>query len=212
MVYILGFDPSKYTGWSLYSPDRRKADGNYSHVQCGILEMPEKADMYYTADQIGLKVTALVRRIKTELGIKPDFAVLEQQIEAQVSMQGRGQSFAGSISPWVASSAIVATLSNHGIPYGTLMPSSWRKSFFGASFKPPIDSKGKKDWKSAAVDECERLGIQLPKKKTLAHNAAESCALAISYGARDMKVHAGRYHEPWLNLIQARNERAEVAA
>ncbi len=212
MTLIIGFDPSKYTGWCLYDPDRRKTDGNFSHVKCGVLEMPEKADMYYTADQIGLKITALLRGIKQDFGAYPAFAVLEQQIEAQVSMQGRGQSFAGSISPWVATSAIVATLANFGVAYGTLMPAAWRKSFFGAGFKPPVDGKGKKDWKLACVDECERLGIQLPKKKTLSHNAAEACALAICWGVRDMKLHAGRYHEPWLKLVQQRNERPQVAA
>ncbi|MDM9643861.1 hypothetical protein [Rhizobium sp. S163] len=207
MIYILGFDPSKYTGWALYSPEHRKADGNFSRVKCGVLEMPEKADMYYTADQIGLKVTALLRDIKADTGVYPDFAVLEQQIEAQVSMQGRGQNFAGSISPWVATSAIVATLANFGIPYGTLMPSPWRKAFFGEGFSPPVDSKGKKDWKAAAVAECERIGIQLPKKKTLSHNAAEACALAICWGVREMKVHAGRYQEPLMALRMGRNER-----
>ncbi len=212
MTLILGFDPSKYTGWALFSPEKRKTDGNFSHVECGILDMPDKADMYYTADQIGLKVTALLRRIKVDHGAYPDFAVLEQQIEAQVSVQGRGQSFAGSISPWVATSAIVATLANFGVPYGTLMPSGWRKSFFGERFKPPVDSKGKKDWKASCVEECERLGIQLPKLKSTRHNAAEACALAICWGVRDMKVHAGRYHEPWLKLIQGRNERQTVAA
>lgn len=212
MTYIIGFDPSKYTGWCLFSPEQQRIDGNFSHVKCGVLEMPEKADMYYTADQIGLKVTALLRSAKEQFGAFPSFAVLEQQIEAQVSMQGRGQSFAGSISPWVATAAIVSTLANFGVPYGTLMPAAWRKSFFGAGFKPPVDGKGKKDWKSACVEECERIGIQLPKKKTLAHNAAEACALAICYAVRDMKVHAGRYHEPWLKLIQQRNERPSVAA
>ena len=92
------------------------------------------------------------------------------------------------------------------------MPSSWRKSFFGEGFKPPLDKKQKKDWKSAAVEECERIGITLPKQKALAHNAAEACALAICWGVRDMKVHAGGYHQPWLNLVMQRNERQGVAA
>lgn len=208
MTYIIGFDPSKSTGWCLYSPDRRKADGNFSHIECGVFQMPDGADHYYTGDQIGLKTTALLRAHKEAHGAYPKFAVLEQQILAKVG----NTSADAMIYPWVATSAIVATLANFGIPYGTLMPASWRKSFFGEGFKPPVDKKGKKDWKTAAVDECERLGIQLPKQKALGHNAAEACALAICWGVRDMKVHAGRYHEPWLKLIQQRNERPSVAA
>lgn len=207
MIYVLGFDPSKYTGWSLYSPDLHRSDNNCAHVKCGVLEMPEKADMYYTADQIGCRVTGLLRQIKIEFGQYPNFAVLEEQIEAQVSIRGRGQSFAGSISPWVATSAIVATLANFGIPYGTLPASTWRKAFYGQGFKPALDNKGKNDWKSAAIAECARLGIILPKQKALAHNAAEACALAICWGVKDLKLHAARYREPRMALLQQRNER-----
>lgn len=235
MIYILGFDPSKYTGWALYSPDRRKADGNFSHIQCGVFEMPKNADMYYLADQLGLKVTALVRRIKAEFGIKPDFAVLEHQIEAQVSMQGRGQSFSGSITPWVASSAIVSTLSNHGIPYATLMPSAWRPAFFGEQFDPPqlpvmetviVDGqkvrrqarnkkgslKFKDDWKSAAITKCEEMGIELPKQKALADDAAEACALAICGQSDKSKIHAGRYEEAWKAIRNTKFKAEQVAA
>lgn len=203
MTLIIGFDPSKGSGYALLDTAR-----DFSAIETGVMEMPAKADAYFTADQIGLKVTALLRQCKEKRGKLPDFAVLEQQIEAQASMAGRGQSFAGSIYPWIATSAIVATLANFKIPYGTLMPASWRKTFFGQGFKPPLDKTGKKDWKGAAIAECERLGITLPTKKALADDAAEACALAICWASRDMNLHAGRYHEPWMTLIQQRNERA----
>lgn len=206
MALIIGFDPSKNTGFSLYSTER-----HFSAIECGVLEMPPKADTYYTADQIGLKVAAFLRQIKEQHGRMPDFAVLEQQIEAQAAVAGRGQSFAGSIYPWIASSAIVATLANFKIPYGTLMPATWRKLFFGAGFKPPVDRKGKKDWKTAAIAQCEQMGIILPKQKALADDAAEACALAICWAAKDMNLHAGRYHAPWLALQQGRNERGAAA-
>jgi hypothetical protein len=202
MTLIIGFDPSKGSGYALLDTAK-----DFSAIETGVMEMPSKADAYYTADQIGLKVTALLRQCKEKRGKLPDFAVLEQQIEAQASMGGRGQSFAGSIYPWIATSAIVATLANFKIPYGTLMPASWRKSFFGQGFKPPLDKNGKKDWKGAAILHCEQLGIVLPTKKALADDAAEACALAICWGSKDMNLHAGRYHEPWLNLIQKRNEK-----
>lgn len=192
---IIGFDPSKSTGYCLFD-----AACHYSAIQCGVFEMPPKADTYYTADQIGLKVTSFLRQVKERHGRMPDFAVLEQQIEAQIAQT----KFAASIFPWIASSAIVATLANFKIPYGTLMPSTWRKMFFGANFKPPIDKNGKKDWKSAAIITCEQMGIVLPKKKAHADDAAEACALAICWASKEMNLHAGRYHAPWLALHQSR--------
>ena len=207
MTLILGFDPSKSTGWALFSPEREREDGNFSHIECGVFQMPDKADHYYTSDQIGMKVANLLRGIKERHKRLPDFAVLEQQILAKIA----NTSADAMIYPWIASSSIVATLANFGIPYGTLMPSSWRKSFFGQGFKPPLDKKGKNDWKTAAVDLCEQRGIELPKQKALAHNAAEACALAICWGIRDMNLHAGRYQQPWMNLIQQRNDRGVAA-
>lgn len=205
MTIVIAFDPAKVTGWALFDTSR-----DFSAIRCGAFEMPKNADEYYTADQLGLKVKAFVREIKDQHGRLPDFAVLEQQIQAQVK-SASGQSFAGSIYPWIATSAITATLACFGIPYATIMPSTWRKSFFGQSFKPPVDAKGKKDWKKAAIAECERLGINLPRTKALADDAAEACALAICWASKDMKFHAARYHSPWMSLVQQRGEKARAA-
>ncbi len=228
MTLILGADPSKCTGWALLDTTR-----DLSAIQCGCLEMPAKSDHYFTSDQIGLKTTTLLRQCKQDFGRYPDFAVLEQQIEAQASMAGRGQSFAGSIYPWIATSAIVATLANFKVPYGTIMPASWRKMFFSGYVIPekPVmetvvengvkvrrqvvgkDGKPKfqKDWKTAAIRKCEELGINLPSNKELADDAAEACAIAICWPSRDMNLHAGRYREPWMALLQQRNERGVAA-
>lgn len=202
MPLIVAFDPSKATGWALWDTTR-----HHSSMRCGVFEMPAKADPYYTGDQIGLKVTGLLRDAKKEFGRMPDWAVLEEQSLAQI---GRTSALA-QIYPWGCSLAIVATLSNFGIPYGTLPPGTWRKAFFGSGFKPAIDKNGKKDWKAAAVEQCERLGIELPPKKTTSHNAAEACALAVCWGVKDMNLHAGRYHAPRMDLLMKRHERAEVA-
>lgn len=205
MALIIGFDPAKMSGYALYDTTR-----DFAAIRCGCFEMPKGADEYFTADQLGLKVKNFVRDIRENHGRVPDFAVLEQQIQAQVK-GASGQSFAGSVYPWIATAAITATLANFGIPYGTLMPSTWRKMFFGQTYKPPLDNKGKKDWKKAAIAECERLGIQLPSTKALADDAAEACAVAICWASKDMKFHAGRYHAPWMALVQARNEKRAAA-
>lgn len=190
---VIGFDPSKHTGYAIWDTKR-----DHSSIVCGVLEMPKNADHYYTCDQIGLKVRALIK----EHG-KPDFAILEEQSLAKIG----NTSADALIYPWAATSAIVSTLANFGIPYGTLPAATWRVAFFGQSFEPPLDKNGKKDWKAAAVAECERLGIELPSQKTVAHNAAEGCALAICCFSPKVKLHARRYEPAWIALRQARNSR-----
>jgi len=49
-MIVLGFDPSKNTGWCAYDTKR-----DFSAIRCGVLEMPQGADHYYTSDQIVLK-------------------------------------------------------------------------------------------------------------------------------------------------------------
>lgn len=192
----IGFDPSKHTGYGLWNTQK-----DHSSMECGVLEMPKGADQYYTGDQIGRKVVELIRSCKERHGRYPDFATLEEQSLAKIG----NTSADALIYPWVATSAIVSTLANFGIPYGTIPASTWRVMFFGQGFKPPLDSKHKKDWKAAAVAHCERMGISLPPQKTIAHNAAEGCALAICW--RGAKLHARRYEPAFLSLLQQRNER-----
>ncbi|QRY69193.1 hypothetical protein JVX98_13310 [Ensifer sp. PDNC004] len=194
---VIAFDPSKTTGWAW-----RDCARDHSAIRCGVFQMPDKADHYYTADQIGLKVKTFIKELmdNKEAG-KPDFAVLEEQSLAKIG----NTSADAMIYPWLATSAIVATLANFGIPYGTLPAATWRVAFYGKGFKPPLDSKGKKDWKGAAIAACEQMNITLPPQKTLAHNAAEACALAICCQVKAMKVHAGRYQPAWVALQMARN-------
>jgi hypothetical protein len=202
MTTIWGFDPSKYTGWAIFKPEMEKIDGNCSHIKCGVFEMPEKADHYYTGDQIGLKVVSLIR----DYG-KPDFVVLEEQSLAKI-----GNSSADAmLYPWIATSAIVATLANFAIPYATIPAATWRVAFFGSGFKPafkihklkkPDPKTGKTEkieylWKDACVSECERRGVTITGNKAIAHNAAEACALAMVGQSDKTKIHAGRYEGAW---------------
>lgn len=192
-MIILGFDPSKSTGWAVYD-----TTSHISAIKCGVFEMPTKADEYYTADQLALKVKALVR----EVGHKSiDFAVLEEQSKAQIG----GVGASGIIYPWLTSAAIVGTLANFGILYGTIPVGAWHKMFYGQGYKPPQNKNGKNDWKAAAVAQCEAEHIVLPRQKTIAHNAAEACAIAICW--HGAKVHAGRYQKRFIELRQRRNER-----
>jgi Holliday junction resolvasome RuvABC endonuclease subunit len=214
MTWILGFDPSKYTGYSIYSPEERRKDGNCSHIKCGVLEVPDKADHYFTGDQIARKVQRLIVEHRAEYGSVPDFAVLEEAALANI-----GKTSADAmIYAWISATAIVGILANWEIPYATLHPSTWRSMFFGAGFKPPqkaVKVKGvpkfKNDWKTPAIQECQRLGVKLPATKSLADDAAEAVAISTCWEHNEMKFHAKRYQEPWMNLRMRRNERSAAA-
>lgn len=183
---ILGFDPSKCTGWSIYDSAK-----HLSAIECGVFEMPKLAKHYYTGDQIARQTVELIKRVGRP---RISFAVLEEQSLAQIG----GSSADGMIYAWISTTAIVSVLANFAIPYGTIAPGSWRKMFYGQGFKPPVDNKGKNDWKAASVAACEREGIILPSKKTLAHNAAEAVAVAICW--KGAKLHAKRYEEKFISL------------
>lgn len=192
----LGFDPSKNSGYGLWDTQR-----DHSSILSGVFEMPKGADQYYTSDQIGRKTVALIRECKERHGRYPDFATLEEQSLAKIG----DTSADAMIYPWVATSAIVSALANFGIPYGTIPAATWHVMFYGKGFKPPLDNKGKKNWKEAARRECDRMGIKIPAQKTINHNAAEACALAICW--RAAKLHARRYEPAFMTLLQQRNER-----
>lgn len=214
MTFILGFDPSKTTGWAIYSPEQERRDKNFSHIKCGVFEMPNKADHYYTGDQIGRKVKSLLRDFHVEHGQYPDFAILEEQSKAKIG----NTSADAMLYPWIATTAIVSTLANFGVPYATIPAATWRVAFFGSGFKPPYkihqlkkpDPKtGKTEriewlWKDACISECERRGIQLPKTKAFADDAAEACALAMIGQTDKSKIHAGRYEGAWKAIRNTR--------
>ena len=53
---VLAFDTSKTAGWAVFDTDR-----HISSITTGVLEFPAKATIEYCADQMGLKVAALIK-------------------------------------------------------------------------------------------------------------------------------------------------------
>lgn len=109
---VIAFDPSKSTGYAFWDTTK-----DHSSIRCGVFQMPDKADHYFTAAQIGLKVKNFIKELTADKSAgKPDFAVLEEQSLAKIG----NTSADAMIYPWLATSAIVATLENFGIAHGTL--------------------------------------------------------------------------------------------
>jgi len=203
---ILSFDTSKSAGWAFFDTSR-----HVSSIKCGVLEFPAKASIEYCADQMGLKVTALIREHK------PDFVIMETALK-----MSPGGTMATVVS-CMLHGAVLATVGNFGLPWGTISSATWRKMFYGAGFKPPQkvtklskpDAKGRWEkvenlWKEAIVTQCEREGIVLPPKKAIAHNAGEAAAIAICWTRAE--IHAGRYIPAFQGFLQNRNERQGAAA
>lgn len=205
---VLGLDISKHAGWAVWETHRSLAS-----ITCDVLEFPPKASIEYCADQMGLKITALVKEHK------PDFIVLETAMK----MSPAGTT--ATVVSCMLHGAVYATLGNWGKPWGTISSATWRKMFFPKDFVPPQipimgkdgqqekDKYGrlkfKSDWKRAAIEQCEMEGITLPTKKTIKDNAAEAAALAVCWRAAN--IHAGRYIQPFQSFLQGRNERGAAA-
>ncbi|AXV15098.1 hypothetical protein CYG48_04915 [Neorhizobium sp. SOG26] len=204
---VLAFDTSKTAGWAFYDTTK-----HISSIVCGVLEFPDKASIEYCADQMGLKVTKLIREFK------PDFVIMEAALK-----MSPGGTLATVVS-CMLHGAVLSTVANFGIPWGTISSATWRVMFYGKGFKPPqkIHQLKKPDpktgkmervenlWKEAIVAQCEREGIVLPSKKTIAHNAGEAAAIAVCW--RGAEIHAGRYRPAFQGFLQNRNERQGAAA
>lgn len=200
---VLAFDTSKTAGWAVFDTDR-----HISSITTGVLEFPDKATIEYCSDQMGLKVAALIKEHR------PEFVIMETALK-----MSPGGTLATVVS-CMLHGAVLSTVANFGIPWGTISSATWRKMFYGEGFKPPFkvhplktpDKKtGKTErieylWKEAIVTACEREGIVLPSRKTVAHNAGE--AAAIAYCWRGAKIHAGRYLPAFQDFLQRRNERS----
>lgn len=198
---VMSCDPSKSSGIAEW-----ETKSDISSIWCDVLRMPDDCDEYWYAVQLQRK---LVRVIK-ERG-KPDLGVVEQQ-----SGSSMGNSLQGVIYTWGGAMIFAGVLGAYGIPVVRIAPQTWHASFFGKGFKPPQKPvrklvKGKKvdtfenDWKAACVNTCEMHGIRLPPQKTIAHNAADACALAICW--RNGTPINDEYHPRFIELIQQRNTR-----
>lgn len=198
---VLSCDPSKTMGLAEWQTER-----DHSSIWCDILRMPDDCDKYWYAVQTHRKLLKVIK----ERG-KPDLGVVEAQSESSM-----GNNLDGVLYPWGGAYIFCAVLGAYGIPVVRIPPQTWHVSFFGRGFKPPQKPvkkmiKGKKvatfenDWKAACVAACEQMNIILPSPKSLSHNAADACALAICWRAGTPI--AAEYHPQFISLVQQRNNR-----
>jgi hypothetical protein len=152
---ILAFDPSKSTGWCCLRHHARTILG---HTLRRLADAEWRRPLLYTE-------TRSAEGTRAHQGARQaGFRRARGAIAGQDRRDQRGRN---DLSVGLATAAIVATLANFGVIYGTIPPGTWRKMFFGERFKPPVDKKNKNDWKAAAVAMCERHGITLAEPERL---------------------------------------------
>ncbi len=199
---ILGLDLASISGWALWDTAQRR-----SSIECDVFEFPDKASVEFRAAQIGLKLTTLIRNAREQYGRPIDMAVAEEAMK--LSLKGTQST----IVSCMLHGAVYGTLANHGIMWGTMSVQTWRSQFYGRGNKPPQKMIKKKikgvdqmvpadDWKQAAINACEEMGVALPSTKAKAHNAAESVAIAVCW--QSAKLHARRYEQKFIDLRTGR--------
>jgi hypothetical protein len=224
---ILAFDISTCTGYAFWDSSR-----DVSSIEAGVIELPEPKKIAlsgkhdYSWDdwrvaQVGPKVSNLIKRFS------PDFILNEERL--RFSKTGD--------SSFAMSNAIHGAVYSHccswGLLFGTISVQSWRKAAYGEGYKQPLvpdlDRSGlqktdkktgrpalkAKDWGDIAVEKCEQLNIQLPTKKSIAHNAAEAAIISMMWRChKRISIPADRDHERYIELLQrAKSSRsAEMAA
>ena len=206
---VWGIDPSSKCGLAIWDTDT-----DISSAHCEVIENKVKRDYYWYSVQMGRKLRARVQ----DFG-KPSLVVIEQASE---STQGTGVD--GVIWAWDCVGAVASLLGVYGVPIAIISPMGWRKPYYGKGFIPPqipVMEDGKQvwkngkpqfknDWKTAAINKCDELGVTIPPQKTLAHNAAEAIGIAHSW-AHAEPINK-EFHPAFQALLQQRNERSAVAA
>lgn len=231
-VRVLGLDISTCTGTGLFDTWR-----DPSSIQTDVIELPEPRNIpgtnkrdYHWDDwrvaQVGPKVLKLLK------ATRPDIVIGEERLRFSKTGDG-GFAMTNAIH-----GAIMSHCASLGILYATISSQSWRAAAYGEGYKQPMvpdldrnrsqktDKKtGKpafkpKDWGDIAVDKCEELGIQLPSRKAVSHNAAEAALIAMMWRChKRINIPEKRAFDRYIELLQrpksapdeARNEKRAAA-
>ncbi|MGV2071649.1 hypothetical protein ACQZ4Z_12925 [Agrobacterium vitis] len=227
-IRILGLDLSTCSGHGFWDTSK-----HHSSIMADVFELPDakkapngKRDYHWDdwrVAQTGPKVVNLIRHYR------PDFVLVEERLRFSKTGDG-GFAMTNAIH-----GAVYAICCSMNILYGTIGSQSWRVPAYGEGFKQPLipdlDRSGRqktdvktgkpafklKDWGDIAVEKCESLGIQLPSKKSIAHNAAEAALISMMWRCHNrISIPEVRAHDRYIELLQrpksSRNERAGVAA
>ena len=192
MAIILGLDIATVTGFAWYDDKASlssiktgllKAEGDNAEEKAASLARLLIDELHEWRDE---KVDGVLtkRRVRKPL----DFVAIEQPMRNIKSFRKTKTDLAGEVGEATINPnalqleglvcAAVAIVAAFRLPWATIPSATWRKSFFGAGFKPPLKQVGrevKKDWKGAAVEKCRALRIEVRNA-----DAAEAVGVAFA--------------------------------
>lgn len=180
MTVIAALDIATLCGVAIYDTKRHLSAIMTGTINVGAADDDESA--IWERSGIGEEIVKLRNQAKELFGQSIDFVVIEAKANLPI---GRA------VASWGNSSELHGAVCSHlrtmKIPFGTVMPSRWRSAAFPTGFKPPVIQvkkagkvEDKNDWKTAAVEKCIELGIQLPERKSHGReDAAEAALMAL---------------------------------
>lgn len=156
-MIIIGLDVAQKTGTAILDDSRP-----LSAIEAGIL----KAVGREYEDKSAALARALFILVRE---VKPDLIAIEMPIRTQPAgrrtvkmmgedevVEGGGSGLNAVISSNQLVGAVAAVCGIKAIPFVTIAPATWRKSFLGFSRQP---GWGRKEWKKAVRDQCARERI-----------------------------------------------------
>ena len=154
-MIVLSFDIATTTGWALFDTDRHE-----SAIRVGTIKAVGDSHEAKAID-LGQKVIKLFKEHK------PDLVAIEQPIRNVMPFRKKKQDLAGEVEETTINAgtallinqltgAVMGVVGGFRKPWMVVPSGTWRKHFLGFG-----RHKGwqRKDWKKAARDRCQQLGI-----------------------------------------------------
>lgn len=198
-MLILGLDIATTTGFAWYEPGSSLAS-----IKTGLVKA--------VGDSHEAKAASLGDQLREMFkDCRPDFVAIEEPLRNIKTFKKKvetmyGPKFVHTVNPnqmllYSLVGAAMVVVSAYKKPWETIPSATWRKSFFGAGFKPPIkiiqkegeDDVAEKQWKKAAVDRCRLLRIEVKNA-----DAAEAVGIAMA------GEHSQKYKQERNRMMQAR--------
>lgn len=184
MSVILGLDIATVTGFAWYEPGQ-----SLSSIKTGLI----KAQGGNAEEKAASLAQQLVTLFKP---CRPDFVAIERplpnvkQFEKYSDDLVDGQVSEATINPNqmllpTFIGAAVGIIAAYRIPFETIAPQTWHKSYYGSGFKPPRKwikvqrhpqgGYWKNDWKTPAIERARMLRIDVKNA-----DAAEAVGIAMA--------------------------------
>lgn len=221
-MIIVGLDIASTTGLAVYNTKKHRSQIKTGAIQINADKtMADESDEWRWA-QMGRKIVKLRKMVDTTEGGKIDLVVIETCPALPFGQNGAGAFGLAKL----FHGAITSHLTSMEIPWATIPSQSWHKAVFGDRRPPQIPKiiKGQPamkkdrrtglmvpeflppDWKKMAVDECERMNIELPASDAKGKKDAAEAAM-IAQAWFKATPHGPEARAMMVKLLLSRNDK-----